>query len=439
MGGPARDALDKLWQQTFGDASLDDARGEVDRLLASGQSMPAVARLVERLPRLLAGIESREHELERVKTDFLANVSHELRTPLQGVLGMIELLRRANSLVPRQRVQVETLETAAQALMAVVNDLKDWTHAEQGRLELALVPCDLRDTLAAVVEQLTPVAREKKTQLSLTVADGIDTAMLLDAARLRQIISELIVCALKTTANGRIEIDVGAPVSVDGSDGIEISVLATGPDTDADAPASVLEPFAQPPATSIRRYGGTGLGLALAARVVERMGGLLWLDSTPGVGTTACLRFPVTREPGIVESILVDTPAAPVQIRSVLVAEDNPINQLVASAMLEQLGCRCTIAHTGREAVDRWFADSYDLLLMDLQMPEMDGIDATREIRRIEASGRHGASGQRARIIAMSAHAFDSAHDEALAAGMDGYVNKPVQITALGQLINPKG
>ncbi|CAN5440375.1 hypothetical protein BH10PSE17_BH10PSE17_06530 [soil metagenome] len=438
MGGPARDALDKLWQQTFGDALLDDARGELDRLIASGQSLPAVARLVERMPRLLADIESHELELERVKTDFLANVSHELRTPMQGVLGMIELLRRANALAPRQRVQVETLETAAQALMAVVNDLMDWTHAEQGRLELVPVPCDLRDTVAAVIEKLTPAAREKKTHLSLTVSPGLDTSMLIDAARLRQVISELIVTALKSTAAGRIEIDIGEPISVDGSHAIEISVRDTGTGMEADVLASLLEPFAQPSATSIRRFGGTGLGLALAARIVERMGGLLWLDSTPGVGTTACLRIPVTREPSVAESIVVDTPANPVQIRSVLVAEDNPINQLVASAMLEQLGCRCTIAQTGREAVERWFSDSYDLLLMDLQMPEMDGIDATREIRRLEAAGHHGASGQRARIIAMSAHAFDSAHDEALAAGMDGYVNKPVQITALDQLIHPK-
>jgi signal transduction histidine kinase/CheY-like chemotaxis protein len=437
MGGPAREALNQLWHETFGDALLEGARGELDRALAAGQPMPSIARLVERLPRLLSGMETRELGLERVKTDFLANVSHELRTPLQGVLGMIEMLRRANSLAPRQRVHVETLETAAQALMAVVNDLLDWTQTEQGRLELAPALCDLRETMTAVVGQFVSPARDKKTQLTLSIAPDVNTALLIDPARLRQVVSTLIVNALKSTSAGRIDVEVSSPDSPDAERSIEISVRDTGLGLEPEVLASVLEPFAQPPTNSIRRFGGTGLGLALAARIVERMGGLLWVDSTPGVGTMACLRVPVNLHVVEAEPSIIDAaPAAP--IRRVLVAEDNPINQLVATAMLEQLGCRCTIAQTGREAIERWYSDSYDLLLMDLQMPEMDGIDATREIRRLEASGRPGASGRRARIIAMSAHALDSAHDEALAAGMDGYVDKPVQIIALEQLITPR-
>jgi len=353
------------------------------------------------------------------KSTFVANISHEIRTPLNGVLGMAQAMAH-DPLPPKQRERLEVIRRSGEALLTLLNDVLDLSKIEAGKLVLEETDFELQTLLEEACGVFQGLASEKGLRFVVAADEGLGLCRG-DPTRVRQVIANLVSNAIKFTERGYIEVS-----AFRSGEEVCFSVLDSGIGISAEAQARLFEKFAQADESTTRRYGGTGLGLAICRELVERMGGRIRLDSKPGEGS----RFTFTlRLPPIVLSAA-HAPAQEIQddrpIR-VLAAEDNPINQLVLRTLLEQMGVQVTIASDGAEAIAAWKGGGWDVVILDIQMPVMDGLAAIEEIRRLERAQ----SLPRTPVIALTANAMAHQTDEYLRCGMDAVVAKPLDAGAL--------
>ena len=367
------------------------------------------------------------------KSRFLATMSHEMRTPLNGVLGMIGLLL-ASPLNPTQRRQAGLIRSSGQTLLAVLNDILDLSKIEAGRMDLEILPFALADTLQDVISLLAVRAEARGLVLTLHLPADLPAALRGDASRLRQVLFNLVGNALKFTEAGGVRVVVSHRLQDDGRIGLTIAVQDTGIGIPAEALPRLFTRFSQADSSTARRYGGTGLGLAITREIVELMGGRISVQSEPGVGSCFTVDLPLAlselpaRTGGAGDPTPQSSPADAQPLR-LLVAEDNAVNQLLIKALLDQFGHYCDVVGNGLEALHQVQANHYDLVLMDIQMPEMDGVTATLAIRAL--------AGPVARIpiLAMTANVMSEQIRHYRSVGMDGVIAKPIHPAELGAAI----
>jgi signal transduction histidine kinase len=389
-----------------------------------------LAGLVEELKRS----EEEAQQANRTKSEFLANMSHEIRTPMNAVLGMTTVLA-GTELTLEQREYVETIRTGGDSLLALLNDLLDVSKIEAGMLETESFPFALRRCVAEAVDLLAASASRKGLEIGCRVEAAVPELVRTDARRLRQILVNLLSNAVKFTAHGEVFVTVACrPVEGDGRVELELAVRDTGIGIPADRLDRLFLPFSQVDSSTTRIYGGTGLGLALSRRLAEMLGGRMWVESEPGRGSVFHFTVRCTAEEGPLPSRLVPHPAAadalPAVPLRILLAEDNLINQKVALLLLARLGHTADLAANGLEVLAALRRQPYDLVFMDVQMPEMDGLETTRRIRREWPDNGP-------RIVATTASARREDRDACLAAGMDDHLSKPLTLEALRGALRP--
>jgi signal transduction histidine kinase len=384
------------------------------------------ARVRERTA-ALAEATSRAERATRAKGEFLANMSHEIRTPMSGVIGLAELLV-ATPLDAQQQELAQTVLSSGRRLLGVINNILDLSKIESGRLSIEAAPFAFRPLVAAVVEGARATVGDRPVRVHSTVADDIPEWLLGDGARLGQVIENLLSNAVKFTAVGEVKLRAFVAYGGRAVPMLRVDVSDTGIGIEADRMAQIFQPFELGDASMTRRYGGTGLGLAISTRLADLMGGWVRGASVPGEGATFTLEVPLRTAP----PPEVRAPEPPAETRGralqVLVADDDPINRQIAQRLLERLGHRVRTVDDGAAVVDAWRRGLDDVILMDLEMPGLDGIEATRAIRS-EAAGR------RPWIIALSAHVAADRRATSLGAGMDDYLEKPLQRERLEKAI----
>jgi len=393
---------------------------------------------------LLAKLTEREEDLKRamrdleqardaanaanvLKTQFLANMSHEIRTPLNGVLAMAEVMAMGD-LEPVQRERLQIIRQSGGLLLAVLNDVLDLSKIEAGKLTLISEPFDLEPVIASVTESFDVMAKNKGLALKVEVDDSAAGWWEGDSDRLRQILGNLLSNAVKFTLQG----EVSATIDVRQDNGaLRLTVRDTGVGIAPEKLPSLFEKFTQADNSATRRFGGTGLGLAICRELTQMMGGAINVESREGVGSVFVVELPLSRcEPiGTSAADAIQTEQDGLRL---LAAEDNATNQQVLAAVMESLGIEIHIVPDGKQAVEAWKDCEYDLILMDIQMPVMDGIAASREIRAAERDGGR----PRTPILALTANALSHQVEEYMAAGMDGHVAKPIEIAKLYEAIS---
>ncbi len=410
----------------FAEAWRDDEIGALARSFAGRD-----ARYAELMLSLERRVAERTRELDEqralaesanlAKSAFLAKMSHEIRTPMNGVLGMAAALSQTALSEPQQRM-LKVVTDSGDALMSVLNEILDISKIEAGKMEIEAAPFDLGALIRSVASLHRLKAEEKGLRFSVEAPQDAALIVIGDDGRLRQILNNLLSNAIKFTAKGSVTLKVAiqeTPQSVTAL----FDVIDTGPGIDAATQSRLFQPFVQADASTTRRYGGSGLGLAIAKALASLMGAELTLESAPGRGATFRLRIGFQRSPAGFAEHAAQAPAPPSRAVRVLAADDNLTNRLVLKAFLEQGGIGCVLVESGAAAVTAFKAEPFDLVLMDIQMPDMDGVEATRLIRAHET----GCGSRRTPIIALTANVMRHQIDDYLAAGLDSALAKPLR------------
>nr|WP_279343242.1 ATP-binding protein [Fundidesulfovibrio terrae] len=417
-----------IWVTTRSEA-VRDAHGRIIALRGTVQDITERKRLETDLIRTMAQAE----EATRAKSQFLANMSHDIRTPMNGILGLSELIL-SEAVPARVSEYVQLIKQSGLNLLSIINDILDLAKIEAGRAELEHKAFDLRDVVESTLAPLALTAQDKGLRFTYYVARDVPGQLVGDQGRLRQILTNLAGNAIKFTSQGQVGISVEleetpSPESVR----LLFSVSDTGIGIPADMQENIFASFTQVGSSSHRQYGGTGLGLAISKSLVEMMGGTIRVESEEGTGSTFSFDITLELALGHERPVPVQQPAAPTAPGNlrVLVAEDDPISQRLIAELLKQRGCRVEVAGNGLEAVEKLAGADFDLVLMDVNMPDMDGRTAVAAIRRGEA----GKDKSGIKVVALTAHALKGDRESLLAAGMDDYLSKPIDMDEMERVL----
>ncbi len=397
------------------------------------------------LNEMLIQIEDRDKKLveaNQAKSEFVANTSHEIRTPVSNILGFAELMQQTTLSADQQR-WLSLIEASASSLLGIINDILDISKIEAGHLDLDPIPVDLGSHLEKLLAPLVVTAEKKELTLDIILDPELPQCLMVDPLRFGQVVLNLVNNAIKfTMPHGKITVEVKTLSKSPRGAELLVSVDDSGIGISSDALEKVFEPFRQADASTSRKFGGTGLGLAISRRIIQLMGGNLWAASSVGKGSTFFIQLFLRSDEESKNSLpaVTDSAAArvavtpPAQIAAtlprILVAEDNPMGREIIAHRLRRLGYEVELAENGCQVVEQATKKEFDLILMDCQMPEMDGFEATARIRAFEES-----TGRRTPIVALTAHAIQGYRDVCLNAGMDDYVTKPISETQLGEFL----
>jgi len=385
---------------------------------------------LERLAARLGEARLEAEAASRTKSAFLANMSHELRTPFQGVLGMLALMEQGR-LDPAQTVQLRTARESAQHLLSLLNDVLDMSKIEVGQMKVMAAPTDLHRLVDDVQALMTGTAVNKGLELRVVRTADLPHHVLADATRLKQILFNLVGNAIKFTDRGSVTLEAGTEPAASGPAMLRFAVSDTGVGMDAATVSRLFQRFSQGDDGTSRRHGGTGLGLEISRTIAGLMGGDIEVETVPGAGSCFTLRVPLrpceapAPDPAAADAVPLETPPL-----RVLAAEDHPVNRMYLEAMLERMGHSVTLREDGRQALEAASVETFDLVLMDMHMPVMDGLAATRAIRSLPPP--HG----NVRIVALTADAFPESREQAADAGMDDFLSKPVQPAELQEALS---